>query len=440
MERFQEVLIKFGTAASENKYLKCIKNAFQTFLPFTIIGAIGVLWSHVIVNANTGLGALIPQVMALQFLNPAFNALNFCTIGCISAGIVFLVGSELAKENKQSGTFGGILAFIAFISVTNTATVVSDEAGNVIATVRGIFSGSLGSTGMFTAMIMAVIAVELFSKLYSVDALKIKMPEQVPPGVARSFEYLIPAFLVLLVTALLGLACVNLTGNYLNDLIFNLVQQPLLKIGGSLPGILVFLTVSCMFWSVGLHGDNMIGGVLEPIIVTLMLENTAAVEAGLAPTNIINYSFYRAFMATGGTGAMLSLTLAMFLLARRDENKSVARLAIVPNMFNIGEVNMFGFPVVLNPLLIIPFILAPIASVIFGYVVTAMGLCPVMFIQVPWTMPPFLMGFLASGGNFMGGLFQLLGIVVGMAVYLPFVKMYERQQAQVQVEEALEAA
>ena len=83
----------------------------------------------------------------------------------------------------------------------------------------------------------------------------------------------------------------------------------------------------------------------------------------------------------------------------------------------------------LNPLLIIPFILAPIASIIFGYVVTAIGLCPVMYLEMPWTMPPFLLGFLASGGNVMGGIFQLLAILVGMAVYLPFVKMYERQQA-----------
>ena len=343
MERFQELLIKFGTAASENKYLKCIKNAFQTFLPFTIVGAIGVLWSHVIVNANTGLGALIPAVMNLQFLNPAFNALNFCTIGCISAGIVFLVGSELAKENKLSGTFGGILAFIAFISVSNTSTVVSDEAGNVVATVTGIFSGTVGSTGMFTAMFIAIITVELFTKLYSIEALKIKLPEQVPPGVARSFEYLVPVFLVLLTTALLGLACVNLTGDYINDLIFNLVQQPLLRVGGSLPGVLIFSTVACLFWAVGLHGDNMIGGVMTPIMTTLMVENTTAMLAGVEPTNIINSAFYRAFQATGGSGAMLSLTLAVFLIGRRDENRSIARLAIFPNSFNIGEVNMFGF-------------------------------------------------------------------------------------------------
>lgn len=440
MEKLQDILIKFGTIASENKYLKSIKNAFQQFMPFTIIGAVGVLWSNVICNANTGLGSVWSPIMALDFLNPAFNAMNFATIGCITVGVTYLLGSEIGKENGLSGVFSGVIALTALISVTNYSMGIYDDAGNLVTTVSGIFADSLGSRGIFTGMIMAILSVELFTMLFNFEALKIRMPEQVPSGVARSFEYLIPLFFVLLATTLLSLATVSFTGNYINELIFNLVQQPLVGIGGSLPGILLFITLSCLFWSVGLHGDNMIGGVLEPILITLMLENTAAIEAGQQATNVINYSFYRTFMATGGTGAMLALTLAVIIGGRREENTSIAKLALFPNLFNIGEVNMFGMPVVLNPLLIIPFILAPLAGIVFGYVLTVMGICPVMFIQVPWTMPPFLMGFLASGGNLMGGVIQLLGVLVGVAVYFPFVKMYERQQAALQREEEAKEA
>ena len=129
---------------------------------------------------------------------------------------------------------------------------------------------------------------------------------------------------------------------------------------------------------------------------------------------------------------MLALTLAILLAAKRPENKSIGTLALVPNLFNIGEVNMFGVPVVLNPLLIIPFIIAPLVSMTFGYILTTIGFCPVMYIQVPWTMPPFLMGFLASGGNIMGGISQLLAVLLSVAIYFPFIKLYEKQQYQLE--------
>ena len=106
MDKFQDILMKVGVFAAENRYLSSIKNAFQTFVPFTIIGAIGVLWSNVICNDTTGLGALVPAVMNLSFLNPAFNALNFATnLGCISVAITFLVGGEIGTSRKAVQCF-----------------------------------------------------------------------------------------------------------------------------------------------------------------------------------------------------------------------------------------------------------------------------------------------------------------------------------------------
>ena len=97
---------------------------------------------------------------------------------------------------------------------------------------------------------------------------------------------------------------------------------------------------------------------------------------------------------------------------------------------NIGEVSMFGVPIVLNPTLVIPFIIAPLVTVIFGYVLTMLHICPIMYVDLPWTMPPLIISFLGSGGNIMGPVCQLLGIILSALVYLPFVKIYEKQQAQ----------
>lgn len=427
MDKMNDLLFKAGTWASNNKYLTAIKNAFQTAMPYIIAGAIGVLWSNVIVNDQTGLGALWKPIMALKFLNPAFNAINFCTIGCLAILITFLIGSEIGEANGESRVFCGLLSVVALISVSNTSMTVFDAKGAEM-TVNGLFSSSLGSSGMFTGMLIAILCSELFHQLTKVDAIKIKMPEQVPSGVAKSFEVLVPVFIILAITSISNTLLVLTTNTYINDLIFNLIQTPLMSIGGSLPGICLFLVISCLFWSVGLHGDNMISGVLDPILTSLTMENLALFNAGKTPTHIINGPFQRIFFATGGTGMVIGLTLAMFIVAKRPDNKSVAKLAIVPNMFNIGEVNMFGYPVVLNPMLIIPFIIAPIACIILGYVLTAIGFCPIMYIQMPWTMPPFLYGLLASGGNVMGGVTQVLAILLSVVIYIPFVKMYEKQQ------------
>lgn len=428
MDKFQDILMKVGIFAGENRYLSAIKNAFQAFVPFTIIGAVGVLWSNVICNDTTGLGAIVPVVINLSFLNPAFNALNFATIGCISIAITFLVGGEIGKSRNSNPMFCGLLAVISLLTVTQT-TMDIETGGELIQSVTGIFSTSLGSQGLFTGMIVAIISVELFCVLFKLDKLKIKLPDQVPPQIAKSFEYLVPAFIGILIIALIGLMTNMLSGVYINDLIFDLIQKPLLTIGGSLPGVLTFMFISLVFWAIGLHGDNMIGGVFNPILTTLAVQNLDAVKAGLEPVNIVNNTFHRAFFATGGTGCMLGLTLAMLIICKRPENKSIARIAFVPELFNIGEVSMFGVPIVLNPTLIIPFILAPLISVIFGYVLTMLNICPILYIDLPWTMPPLLISFLGSGGNIMGPICQLFGILLSAAVYLPFLKIYEKQQA-----------
>lgn len=235
-----------------------------------------------------------------------------------------------------------------------------------------------------------------------------------------------------MIIALIGLSVNILFKSYINDLIFNLIQKPLLNIGGSLPGVLTFMFISLVFWAIGLHGDNMIGGVFNPILTTLAVQNLDAIKSGLEPVNIVNNTFHRAFFATGGTGCMLGLTLAMLIICKRPENKSIARIAIVPELFNIGEVSMFGVPIVLNPTLIIPFILAPLVTVVFGYILTVLNICPILYIDLPWTMPPLLISFLGSGGNIMAPICQLAGILLSAGIYLPFVKIYEKQQAKLE--------
>ena len=452
MDAFADKLGAIGAWCGQNKYLGSIKNAFQNFMPATIAGAMGVLWTNVLVNADTGLGALWEPIMALKVLNPIFAAISFATISCIAIGIVMLVGQEIAEANGETGAFPAVLSFVAWLVVTPTAhavtelTAYTDAAnkavtiGNVleksgvdlagVGTFTGISGSYTGATGLFTALIIGILAMEIFGWLRKQDALKIKMPEQVPPGVARAFEVLIPAFLMLVIVGFIGHMLYLLTGKYVNDLISYYIQEPLTKIiGGNIFAVLFMYVLISLFWLVGIHGNNMMAAIKEPIFKPMLYANTALFQQGAKTGyNDLNLGMMVMFGEFGGSGVTIGLVIAIFIFGKRPDNRAIASLSVVPGLFNINETVTFGIPLVLNPILGIPFILAPVACIALGYILTLIGFCPNVVLEVPWTMPPVFYGFLATGGNVMGAISQLIAIALTVVIYTPFVIFYERYQ------------
>ena len=427
MDKMADVLGRAGAWCGQNKYLSAIKNAFQNFMPLTIAGAIGVLWCNVIVNESTGLGIFFKPIMALDFLNPAFQAVNFCTISCITVGVTLGIAQEIGVWNmgaEKAGYIPGLVGLAAWLSVTNTSHVVEGAKDAF----SGISSNELGATGLFTGMIIGVLAVELFCFFEKQDALKIKMPDQVPPGVSRAFEVLVPATLTLIITACIGSACYNLTGLYLNDIIKNSIQGPLGSLGATVPGIIILYLVIMLFWLVGIHGNNMVSAVKESIFTPLALENVEAFNRGQTPKNIINMYAIQMWGEIGGSGCTLGLVIAIFIFSKREDNRAIASLSLIPGCFEINETVTFGIPMVLNPILGIPFVFACLVTILVGYVLTVIGFCPVACLTVPWTTPPLVFGFLATGANIMGAVTQAILIVVSTVIYTPFLISYEKYQ------------
>ena len=427
MDKMADVLGRAGAWCGQNKYLSAIKNAFQNFMPLTIAGAIGVLWCNVLVNESTGLGAFFKPVMALDFLNPAFQAVNFCTISCITVGITLGIAQEIGVWNmgaEKAGYIPSLVGLAAWLSVTNTSHIVEGAKDAF----SGISSNELGATGLFTGMIIGVLAVELFCFFEKQDALKIKMPDQVPPGVSRAFEVLVPATLTLIVTACIGSACYSLTGLYLNDVIKNGIQGPLGAVGATVPGVMIIYLVIMLFWLVGIHGNNMLSAVKEALFTPLALENVEAFNRGETPKNIINMYALQMWGEIGGSGVTIGLIIAIFIFGKREDNKAIASLSLVPGLFNINETVTFGIPMVLNPILGIPFVIAPLVLQIVGYTLTVIGFCPVACLTVPWTCPPIIFGFLATGAQIMGAVTQAILIVVSTVIYVPFLIAYEKYQ------------
>lgn len=437
MDFIADKLGRIGAVCGQNKYLRAITNAFQNFMPATIAGAVGVLWTNVIVNDSIvngtpqGLGGVLPFVMGLKPLNSVFSALQFCTISCISIGIVMLVAQEIGEANGEVGAFPAILGFMSWAIITPTTHTLSEyvNKSGEAAIFNGFDSSYIGATGLFTALLVGIVALELYNQFRKMDALKIKMPDQVPPGVARAFEVLVPTFLTLTLIGVVGGLVQMLTGDYLNNVIFNAVQKPLTSIiGGNLIAVLVMYVVISLFWLVGIHGDNMVNAIKESIFRPMLVANTVAFTSNEAIPNIFNLTMLNMFATFGGGGTTIGLVIAIFIFGKREDNRAIATLSIVPGLFNINETVIFGVPLVLNPILAIPFVVAPCVCLIIGYLLITVGFCPRVVIEVPWTTPPILAGFLATGGSIFGALSQLIALLASILIYTPFLMAYEKYQ------------
>ena len=460
MDVFADKLGRVGAWCGQNKYLNAIKNGFQNFMPATISGAVGVLWTNVLVNSSTGLGAIWKPIMALEVLNPIFAAMQYATISCITIGVTMLVASEIAEANGETGAYPAVLGFILWMMVTPTSFAAKDLGASYIDakgishgfslgqfinvtgeaakhkitadsfSYSGIMSSYTGATGLFTGLIVAIVGMELYNMFRKNDALKIKMPEQVPPGVARAFEVLIPTCLTAIVVGAVGLVCQLATGAELNALIYNVIQKPLQNIiGNNLVAVCIMYVIIMLFWCVGIHGNNMVAAVKEPIFRPLLYANTAAYTAHHEIPYVMNLTMIQMFAEFGGSGVTIGLVIAILIFSKREDNRTIAGISIVPGLFNINETMTFGIPLVLNPILDIPFILAPVVTVIIGYILVSSGFCPKIVLEVPWTMPPVLFGFVATGGKPMGAVAQLIVLAVSVLVYIPFLIAYEKFQA-----------
>ena len=460
MDAFADKLGRVGAWCGQNKYLNAIKNGFQNFMPATISGAVGVLWTNVLVNSSTGLGAIWKPIMALEVLNPIFAAMQYATISCITIGVTMLVASEIAEANGETGAYPAVLGFILWMMVTPTSFAAKDLGASYIDakgishgfslgqfinvtgeaakhkitadsfSYSGIMSSYTGATGLFTGLIVAIVGMELYNMFRKNDALKIKMPEQVPPGVARAFEVLIPTCLTAIVVGAVGLVCQLATGAELNALIYNVIQKPLQNIiGNNLVAVCIMYVIIMLFWCVGIHGNNMVAAVKEPIFRPLLYANTAAYTAHHEIPYVMNLTMIQMFAEFGGSGVTIGLVIAILIFSKREDNRTIAGISVVPGLFNINETMTFGVPLVLNPILDIPFILAPVVTVIIGYILVSSGFCPKIVLEVPWTMPPVLFGFVATGGKPMGAVAQLIVLAVSVVVYIPFLIAYEKFQA-----------
>ncbi|BFO11610.1 PTS transporter subunit EIIC [Serratia rubidaea] len=405
-----------------------IKASFITLMPVIIVGAFSVLISNMVMDPKNGL-ASFAMFSFLADLKPIMSSINYATLSFLNIGAVFLIGIELGKINGSRSLFPGLLAVICFIAVTPTTVelMVNDQ----MQLVKDVLAKQFSDTrSLFLGMFIAILSVEIYSRLEMLDRLKIKMPESVPPNVSASFSALIPAIITVVAVASLGFIFHRITGIYLYDAVYQVVQRPLETVVQSLPGILILMFVAQLFWVIGIHGNQMVKPIREPLLLGAIMVNMTAFEQGKEIPNIITMPFWDVYMSIGGSGITLGLLFAVMIATRRKEMREISKLSLGPSFFNINEPVIFGMPIMLNPILAIPFIITPLITGTIGYFATSIGFAGKAVVMVPWTTPPIVNAWLSTAGSMGAVVTQLICIVVATIIYLPFVKVAARRAEQ----------
>ncbi|MED4224641.1 PTS cellobiose transporter subunit IIC [Neobacillus cucumis] len=419
----EKVMPVAGRIASQ-KHLQALRDGIILTMPLIIIGSLFLILGFIPIKGY-------PEFMAHTFgadwntklLYPVSASFD---IMALIAG--FGIAYRLAEQYKVDALNAGAISVAAFILATPYFTMFTPEGAKEAIQVTGVISMSyLGSKGLFVAMIIAILSTEIYRYVIQKNIV-IKMPDGVPPSVSKSFVALFPAFLVILVVWIIRLLIENTSFETLHNVVGQLLQEPLSALGGSLAGALIAVFLVQLLWSCGLHGASIVGGVMGPIWLAQTDANRAALQAGHELPNVVTQQFFDIFIYLGGSGATLSFAIMMLFMAKSQQSKQLGRLAIGPGIFNINEPITFGAPIVMNPLLIIPFILTPLALCITTYIGMSTGFAPkTAGIAVPWTTPPIIGGFLATGGNIRGALMQVINLAVAFAIYYPFFRMWDKQ-------------
>jgi PTS system cellobiose-specific IIC component len=395
-KRFVPVL----TALSENTYLSAIRAGMVSMVPLTIIGGLFMIVAYLPVAGWET--RIAPYLQLLQVPVTA-------TFGLLAVFACFAIAYDLGKQLKQEATVSAAMATLVFLMVQ---VQLKDQT---------LAMDGLGSKGLFPAIVIALVSVRA-QKLFTDHNFVIKLPENVPPIVYESFLSLIPMFFLVVVFWLIRFVL----GVDINHVI-QTAFRPLVFALDTLPGILMYAFLVTLLWSVGINGDNAMDALVAPVFFQYLAANVEAMTQGQSLPHITAYGFFTCFVNVGGTGATIGLALIM-LNSKEPGFRKVSRLSLPTQVFQINEPIFFGFPIVLNPIFMIPYILNALVLTASTYLLMHWNVLHKPFVNVPWTTPPIIGHYLVTGGDWKAAVWGAISIVIAMAVYWPFAKAAERQR------------
>ncbi len=404
MNTLQEKLMPLANKLSDNLFLNALGHTFQLLLPVIMIGSFACLGAFLDVPfwqsfvGSTGLNMILMNTQSM-------------TLSVIALYVVIVLPFKYAEKLKINGISATIITLMAFLQVTPTDLYTA------------IPTQWLGYPGLFGAMILSLVVPRII-KFCLDKKIYIRMPEGVPTIVEESFASLVPSIIVLVGAILIAQGLKLTSFSNLHQVIYTLIQAPLSGIGLSYPAYLVIQVLCTLLMFSGIHGNTLFS-VITPLTMAASAENLAAMQAGVTLPNIITSSF-SVFCQPGGIGATFGLAFMMAFIAKSKRMKTLGKMSIVPAIFGINEPLIFGIPILLNPILLIPYVLGPIICTTVSYLSILIGIVPRLSgVEVNWTMPQLISGFLAQGWQAV--VLQIVLITITTLIWFPFFKIVDKQ-------------
>lgn len=425
-------LLPVATKMGNQKHLAALRDGFIATLPVALMGAMITMFNWVIMRPDSLLGKLNSHPWYANSVQPFWNK-YFLPIngqiwwGTLAMSVIFTIvgiAYSLAKSYEVDGLTAAIIALACYLIITPQVPDILDPKSPWGA----ISWNSFNSTAIFTGIITAMVATEIYRKVIQ-KGWVIRMPEQVPPAVAKAFSAVIPGGIAMFVFGIVGAISINHFHTSIKIVIERSIQAPLTTLGQS-PATMIFLVaLSQIFWFFGLHGMNIVGPILDTMYAPAIQQNLEAITVHhTAMPNVLTRNFIDVYAMHGGSGCTLALIICIFLFSKREEYKELAKLSVAPGIFQINEPITYGLPMVLNPLMFIPFILSPVITLFIAWLFT--GPIPFagrIYIAAPWVMPPILSAFLATGGSLTATILAAITFAISIVIYAPFVIIANRQ-------------
>jgi PTS system cellobiose-specific IIC component len=419
MEKFLDKLIAISSKFGQNRVLNVIQGSFMLLMPITMLGGFAALFKGIGIDAYQN---FTTSVGIADILGTIYQ----WTIGMFGVYIAFLVAYQFAKTYKcsRSDMAVGLTSLVCFLIVTPFVTPEDPYASSMLPT------NWLGSSGMFTAIIIAFVVgfIFLFCQKYNIV---IKLPEQVPPMVSAQFTSLIPGAIAMILFAVIGKIFAGTDLGSFHQLIYTIVSAPLKSLGSNIFGYWILLMVLYALWFCGIHGGMTAGPIIMMLFMQLQMENMAAFQARQPLPHM-----FVGDQLSYGTGS-LPMIIAALIFCKSESNKSITRLSFLPALFGVDEPAYFGMPMILNPLFFIPWvILSPTISVLFTHILQMLHLLSYANgTGGNASNLPFFVGNLMSYGvsGLIWGIVQFALLVL---CYVPFVKAYDKQMLEKEKETA----
>ena len=397
---------------SRNKYMVSIRDGFMETMPLVTFSSLFMLIAYIPNIFNYFWPSHIENILVKPY---AYSMGFLGAIMAVTMAKHFTGGlnREMPIENQINATSVMFTSFIGFMFLA----VDSIEGG--------LSNAYIGSTGLIVSFIATFVTGNIY-KFCVKRNLTIKMPKEVPPNISQAFKDMIPFGISLIVFWVLDLIIRTTIGTNLAEAIIILIQ-PLFSATESWAGLAIIYGAVAFFWFIGIHGPSIVYPAINAILYMNQDVNALAFRTGEQATKILVPNTGDFIAQMGGTGATFVVPFIFMIFAKSKQNKAVGRAAVVPTSFGVNEPILFGGPLVLNPIFMIPFIVTPILNVwIFKFFVEVLGMNS-MVAQMPWTTPGPIGAFISTGFSLLSLLLIIVLLLVDTLMYYPFFKVYDRQ-------------